>query len=313
MKRFFEDQPVFPKCLPNGEIRQQRVTDILTRATYAGYIEVPEWDISLRKGQHEGLVSFATWKKVQEKLNGKSKAAFRKDIAEDFPLRGFVACGDCGKPMTSCWSKGSTKSYPYYLCDTKGCSSYRKSIRRADIEEGFESLLRNMTPSRNLLSVARKMFADLWDERLARAEADEQDLKKRLVEIERQSDALLVRIVETESVPVITAYEKKIGALSEEKLLVSENLENLTPPSGTFENLFELAWRFLSNPCKIWESEVLHLRRLVLRLTFAQQLVYDRKTGYRTPDLSLPFKLLTPSQTPVCEMVPPHGLEPRTH
>ena len=309
VKRFFEDQPAFPKCLPNGEIRQQRVTDILTRATYAGYIEVPEWDISLRKGQHDGLVSFATWKKVQEKLSGKTKAPFRKDIAEDFPLRGFVACGDCGKTMTSCWSKGSTKSYPYYLCDTKGCSSYRKSIRRADIEEGFESILRNMTPSRNLLSAARKMFVDLWDERLARAEADEQELRKRLGEIERQSDALLVRIVETESVPVITAYEKKIGALSEEKLLVSEKLENLIPPSGTFENLFELAWRFLSNPWKIWESEVLHLRRLVLRLTFAQQLVYDRKTGYRTPELSLPFKLLSPSQTPVCEMVRSRRLE----
>ena len=97
---------------------------------------------------------------------------------------------------------------------------------------------------------------------------------------------------------------------SQDALLVAEKLENLTPPSGTFENLFELAWRFLSNPWKIWESEVLHLRRLVLRLTFAQQLVYDRKTGYRTPDLSLPFKLLSPSQTPVCEMVPRRGLEP---
>ncbi|MFV0358551.1 hypothetical protein [Tropicimonas sp.] len=73
--------------------------------------------------------------------------------------------------------------------------------------------------------------------------------------------------METDSLPVITAYEKKIGALSEEKLLVSEKLENLTPPSGAFENLFELAWRFLSNPWRIWESEVLHLRRLVLRLT----------------------------------------------
>ncbi|MCV6546206.1 MAG: zinc ribbon domain-containing protein [Cohaesibacter sp.] len=30
-------------------------------------------------------------------------------------MRGFVVCGDCGHPLTACWSKSSTgKKYPYY-------------------------------------------------------------------------------------------------------------------------------------------------------------------------------------------------------
>lgn len=128
VKRFLEAQPAFPKCLPNGEIRAQRVVEHLSRPTYAGYIEVKKWGITLRKGHHEPLISLETWKKVQDRLHEKPKAPFRKDIAEDFPLRGFVSCADCDKPMTSCWSKGSRKSYPYYLCDTKGCASYRKSL-----------------------------------------------------------------------------------------------------------------------------------------------------------------------------------------
>lgn len=37
VKRFLENQPDYPKDLPNGEIRAQRVTDILARPTYAGY------------------------------------------------------------------------------------------------------------------------------------------------------------------------------------------------------------------------------------------------------------------------------------
>jgi hypothetical protein len=53
-------------------------------------------------------------------VKGKAKAPARKDISEDFPPRGFVLCYDCGQPMTSCWSKGRPKHYPYCLCDTRG-------------------------------------------------------------------------------------------------------------------------------------------------------------------------------------------------
>jgi site-specific DNA recombinase len=53
--RFLESDPVYPKDLPGGKIRMQRVTDLLTRPLYAGYIEVEKWGMPLRKGHHEGL------------------------------------------------------------------------------------------------------------------------------------------------------------------------------------------------------------------------------------------------------------------
>ena len=39
LKRFFEAQPDFPKDLPIGQIRRQRISDILSHVLYAGYIE----------------------------------------------------------------------------------------------------------------------------------------------------------------------------------------------------------------------------------------------------------------------------------
>lgn len=78
-------------------------------------IERPNWNVSLRKGHHEGLISFETYLKVQERMRGAAKAPARKDINEDFLLRGFVLCDDCEKPMTSCWSKGCRQHYAYYL------------------------------------------------------------------------------------------------------------------------------------------------------------------------------------------------------
>ncbi|MEM9354982.1 MAG: recombinase family protein [Pseudomonadota bacterium] len=61
---------------------------LLRRPHYAGYIEVPDWDVSFRKGHHEGLVSLETFEKVQERLREGARVPFRGNIEEDFPLRG---------------------------------------------------------------------------------------------------------------------------------------------------------------------------------------------------------------------------------
>ena len=240
VKRYLDAQPEYPKDLPNGEIRMQRISELLSRPIYAGYIEVKKWDIGLRKGHHEGLISLATWEKIQERRGARAVAPFRKDIAEDFPLRGFVCCADCDKPMTSCWSKLSRKHYAYYFCDTRDCESYRKSIPRAKIEDGFEDILKTMQPTQSPTDVASAMFRDLWDQRLANSMSSEKALKSELVEAAKQSDTLLERIVDTTSLPVITAYEKKIEALERRKLVLSEKLADLKPATGRFDQMFDL-------------------------------------------------------------------------
>lgn len=106
MKRYFESQPAFLKG-KNGEVRQQRVTDILTHPIYAGYITHKNWKINWVKAQHEPLISLETYEEIQERRKGALKVPSRKNINHDFPLRGFVLCGDMhlivgksGKPLT---------------------------------------------------------------------------------------------------------------------------------------------------------------------------------------------------------------------
>lgn len=108
VNRFLEAQPDYPKDPPDGTFRNQRTHDLLTQPLYAGYVEAPSWGVSLRQGHYEGLISLETFTRIQERLKSTAKAPARKDISQDFPLRGFVHCGDCDKPMTSCWSKSKT-------------------------------------------------------------------------------------------------------------------------------------------------------------------------------------------------------------
>lgn len=61
VKRFLEGFPAYPKDLPNGEIRQQRVSLLLGKAIYAGYVEAIKWGVSRRKGNHKGIISYKTF------------------------------------------------------------------------------------------------------------------------------------------------------------------------------------------------------------------------------------------------------------
>ena len=313
VKRFLERQPAYPKDLNGREIRNQRVYELLTRIVYAGYIECPNWGVELREGKHEGLISLETFERIQRRLNGTAKAPARKDINADFPLRGFILCDDCQAPLTACWSKSKTgKKHPYYLCKTKGCVSYRKSIRREDLEEQFESLLQAMEPTQGLYELAKAMFRDAWEMRLAQAEDMAARAKMELRKLDKKIDELLDRIVDASNQSVVSAYERRVSALEREKLLLRERLDKGATPKTTWEESFELAMRFLSSPWKVWKNADLALRKTVLRLAFLEPLPHCRNQGLRTPKIAYPFKVLGNFSTMKCEMARWGGFEPPT-
>jgi hypothetical protein len=57
----------------------------------------------------------------------------------------------------------------YYLCATKGCASYRKSIKRDELEAAFEGVLKSLQPSPGLFHIVKAMFKGAWNMRLAPA------------------------------------------------------------------------------------------------------------------------------------------------
>ena len=293
VKRFLETKPDFPKCFPNGTIRNQRVKEYLKRITYAGYIEVPNWNVSLREGQHEALISLATFQKIQDRLAGNARVPARKDLNHDYPLRGFVTCSDCDKPLTACWSRSSTgKKHPYYMCYNKQCVSSRKSIPKAKIEGEFAKLLKQLTPSKDMFALVKAMFTSAWDVRLNQFKQHKQTYQDNIIALDRQIEQLVDRIVDSQSDTAISAYEKRIAKLEREKMIAQENASKTRGPKRSSDEMFERAMDFLSNPCKLWLSDDYEDKRTALKLTFMDRLAYDRKEGFRTPQVSEPFTFL---------------------
>ncbi|MCT4654398.1 MAG: recombinase family protein [Cohaesibacter sp.] len=223
VQRFLLSNPLFPKD-SRGEVRHQRVSVLLNQAAYAGYVEAPSWGVDLRVGQHQPIISSQTYQRIQERLKGGFYAPRQSNLQEDFPLRGHVVCSDCNTPLTACWSKGSNKKYPYYLCPKRGCDSYGKSIRRDKIEGEFEDLIGQATPSDALFKVGKSMFKELWDYQGAQAEKNTKAMGAKLDKVESQLSKLLERILDASVPSVIKAYEERVRDLELEKQALKEKM-----------------------------------------------------------------------------------------
>jgi len=221
--RFLRPHAIFSRDA-KGDIHPQRIKNMLTNKIYAGYFEYKPWGVGLTKGNHPTIISWDTFLRIQTRLNGTTTAPQKKVANEDFPLRGYVACDCCGAPMTAYWAKGRSKRYPYYECFQKGCEARRKSIRRADVEDAFETLLQSLRPPRSLFAVASAMFKDIWDARIGDFEIRRKEQKASLRKIDMDIRKAADLLIDTQSAATARALEAKIEKLEAQAALISENL-----------------------------------------------------------------------------------------
>ena len=108
------------------------------------------------------------------------------------------------------------------------------------------------------------------------------------------------------------ALEKRINALQSQKLVIEEKMSSCGRPIRPYDEMYRTSLKFLQEPHKIWANGRFEDKRAVLKLAFTDRLTYVRNEGYRTPDLSLPFKMLGNDFDQKKRMARPAGFEPTT-
>ena len=90
---------------------------------------------------------------------------------------------------------------------------------------------------------------------------------------------------------------------------MAETIETGVRLRHAFEDVFERAMAFLASPWNIWAPGDFAIRRLMLRLAFAERIPYRRGEGFSNAKFALPFKIL---ETDMHEkvMARPTGIEP---
>ncbi|MEM9320108.1 MAG: hypothetical protein AAGA70_14045 [Pseudomonadota bacterium] len=68
-------------------------------------------------------------------------------------------------------TRGNGGHYHYYLCQTKTCEHYGKSIKRDQIEGEVGALIKDLQPSNGLIAMASAMFRTAWEARDAQSKS----------------------------------------------------------------------------------------------------------------------------------------------
>lgn len=134
---------------------------LLRNPVYCGRIKSPGFDVD-RVGDWIPLIDESTWRLVQIRVDPAVDAPARAREHPDFPLRRFVHCGTCQRPMTAGWSKGRSAKYAYYHC-RRHCLK----VPRLTLEDAFLDYLDALRPAPEFLALIRRDVLVSW-----RAESD---------------------------------------------------------------------------------------------------------------------------------------------
>ena len=100
---------------------------LLRNRIYEGRIEVPGFGVSA-EGDFAPLVSGELFQRVQRLLDGKGVAPKpHQRNHPDFPLRRFVACAECGTPLTEVGPPAEVESMPTITVDRAGPCGWPRS------------------------------------------------------------------------------------------------------------------------------------------------------------------------------------------
>lgn len=307
--RFLVEKKFWKEQRPERYI--DKFTAILTDSLYAGYIEYPVWEVSRRKGHHEGIISLEIFTANQQRLQqGNRGKRIRIDVSEDFPLRNLLVCEMSGKPLTAAFSRGRKKSYPYYFCQHKDCACGRGSSRAEEVHEGFDELLHRQALKSNAQKRVEETFERVWSEEVVLLEQTDRENEKKIMSLEESLGKYADGAVNARTERLRVVFEQKATeCISEIETLRSSSATGVDL-SVPYRTALGKALVLLENPYEIWHSVGVHEKKELFYFIFLEKVPYSKKAGYRTdnlPSAKRLFEELVASNTQDVEMA---GIEP---
>ena len=138
-------------------------SQLLKNPIYYGGVPIKAYkdeDECVVDGIHEPIISKSLFEDVQDVLNNRRQKHHtnHKILNEIFPLKGFLRCPKCNKPLTGSTSKGRSKYYTYYHC----ISPCNERYKLEEVESWMEEFLKSITLEKNV----KKLFVELVREEI---------------------------------------------------------------------------------------------------------------------------------------------------
>lgn len=248
---------------------------ILRCELYAGWIVSGATRV---RGVHEAIISEETFQDVQEVLGGKNpdKAPNRK-AREDFALRQFVTCANCGRGLTAGYVQGKKAKFAFYWCYNRDCKAVH--ISKKNLEEQFVSLLGMHQPTqRALLKEIPELAAGRWA-----AMRDRLTNEARLLsQTKAEKGRLNTQATEKMLRGVITEEQYKAFTETNERELtrLEQRVKQLESERQTLAELTEKTKEEIVDLVSAWTRGTLTQKLDMQRGLFGSHLAYSKKEGF---------------------------------
>ncbi len=281
--------------------------DLLKHPIYVGKVRSTEHGFVV-EGQHEAIVDAGTFKRVQARLEGRpSAAAPRVHDHPDFPLRGFVRCERCGKPLTASWSTGrSGKRYAFYHCWAAGCRAVNVSAGK--LEDAFCAELDRQRVDASVFPLVRLACEAVAAESAKTAQQARARAGKRLLELRGRRDRLIEAFIYERALSR-ELYDGQMQRLERE--IAEAELEPLdfSTEAGRLQRMLKLAEPMLTGPSALWREAPYGARRGLQGLIYPSGMQYGPE-GLGTAEVSCLFSALRVENAEENRMVARTGFEP---
>ncbi len=278
---------------------------MLKNPIYAGRIQMDAWGIEV-EADFDPLIEPAIFHRVQGVLAGVRADQTRHHRNHpDFPLRRFVRCAACGRPLTGSWSRGRAgRRYAYYRCP--GCSGL--SIAKEGLETRFLELLDTLQPKPEYLQALRESVLEVWHQRQREAEEFKEVRRKRKIRLEERKQRLVEAFVYQQALDPDT-YRREMDRIREEEVMREVELYENRMDELDVEGVLAFAEHVVLNARRLWSEYDPQRRRHLQKVLFPKGLEFDGDS-FGTPVTCLFFRNLEAREGEESQMASPTGFEP---
>ncbi len=253
-------------------ISQQGFAQLIRNPAYCGLIRTKQVEA---RGTFDALVTEELFQQVQDVLSGKrgARPTRHHKINAEFPLRGFLRCFKCGRPLTAGFPKGK---YPTMWCWVTGCRGV--SGRREKLESDFVNLLHTMQPTVELVANLPKLAAGLWQARTERIAVERKTQVQRLNDQSTlNSHAVAARVRGDISGEDFAGLKADITKTTAE---IQEQIKAFDSETSTLESMMVEAKTSVLNLPKHWAAADTTQKQELQWALFPDGLMVSKEHGY---------------------------------
>ncbi len=261
---------------------------ICRNPVYGGLLCEKWTDYQFVRAKFDGPITASEWYRLQQVLDERNTFARRlprKEQHPQFPLRGFLHCPRCNQPVRGYAAvKRSGKRFPYYDCRNRAC---RFRVPVAEAHKRFIDLLRDITPSPELLQAFRTAVLDVWEEEYRHLNSESSVLQQQVATLHEEKRSLLDLIKASSSKPALLAeLQQEFERVDKELTLATMARNTAEIEELEAEAVVGTCVTFIERAVELWQQWPVDLQNRLQTLILPEGVRYDVLEGLSNPSLS---------------------------